>query len=148
MDVTANPCFSEGKCLIDLNTTGMLVPTVQTFTSCTSHLVVCQCLVVQTSMVNGSKKYAKHTNDSHNLRIKPMFRHEVIFIIHFTKYYVRNGCGVVYYAQAAQAFNAGIECQHCSLIQKLEYRKDIWIEVVFCRTQYLPDTFTTNIAFI
>ena len=87
--------------------------TVLTINSCTSRPDVRHCLVVQTPMDNMSK----------NMPSTPMAhvacRSKLCLVVRSSmppclKNWVAIRRAVVYYARAAHAFSAGIECRHCA----------------------------------
>ena len=92
--------------------------TVQTFNSCSSRPDVCRCLVVQTPLVNTSKKGQSHqwpthlTNAMFSCEARDLWSHPC------SGNWVAIGRAVVYYSRAVHAFSAGIKCRHSILLTK------------------------------
>ena len=94
--------------------------TVQTFNSCTSWPVVCQCQIVQIPMNNMSKN--KPSTPMTHVACESK-------LVSFVRSYMHQGPrnlaairhAVVYNAQAAHAFSAGIKCLHCTCREVILY---------------------------
>ena len=88
-------------------------------------------MVVQTTMDGMSEISAKDINDTRNLQTKASFSFEVIHASMPPENLFAIGHAVVWYARAAHAYSAGIECPYCIL--------DIVHETIKGYAIYCPD---------
>ena len=109
--------FTECGCMDDLVTERSFdsLATVQTFNFCTSRPDVCQCLVVWKAMLRCQENNLNisMTHVACESKLRPVIRSS----IHPSQgNWVSIEHTVVFYAQAAQAFSAGIKCRHCTWV--------------------------------
>ena len=110
-------CWPLLTCANDLN---LASDTVQTFNSCTSRPNVRKCQVVQIPINNMSKNKPRTPMTHVAFESK---------LVSFVRSYMHQGPGnlaairhaVVYNAQAAHAFSAGIKCLHCTCREVILY---------------------------